>query len=375
MTMRADVLSGRRRWWAEQGDAASWLHSLPEGCADLLITSPPYEKARLYLEGGQDLAIARGTEAWVSWMVEVCIAARHACKGLCLFVVEGQTEDYRYSAGPLLLAADLHRMGFHLRKPPIFRRCGIPGSGGPDWWRNDWEFCLAFTTGGKLPWSDNTATGHSPKWAPGGEMSHRLSDGRHLEEGPLLFGDGETLPPVNASEGPFGNRPTSQGREPDGRKKKRLGRGMAKGTEGSTKGSCAYRLNHTGGGQEQSYDPPAIANPGNVVQRRYTAEEVAEILGEPTDVIDCNVGGGQMGSPLCHENEAPFPEDLVEPFVRCFCPPGGLVIDPFCGSGTTLAVALKWGRRALGCDLRDSQVELTRRRVAAEQTMFDHLLP
>ena len=27
---------------------------------------------------------------------------------------------------------------------------------------------------GKLPWSDNTACGHPPKWAPGGEMSHRL---------------------------------------------------------------------------------------------------------------------------------------------------------------------------------------------------------
>jgi hypothetical protein len=92
------------------------------------------------------------------------------------------------------------------------------------------------------------------------------------------------------------------------------------------------------------YKPPALANPGNV--------------------IDCKVGGGRMGSPLAHENEAPFPEELAEFFVRSFAPPGSVVLDPFCGSGTTLAAALRHGRRALGIDLRESQVSLTRRRVA-----------
>jgi DNA modification methylase len=61
--------------------------------------------------------------------------------------------------------------------------------------------------------------------------------------------------------------------------------------------------------------------------------------------------------------EAPFAEDLAEFFVRSFCPPGGVVCDPFCGSGTTLKVAVACGGRALGCDVRPSQVELTRRRV------------
>ena len=60
------------------------------------------------------------------------------------------------------LMADLSRRGFHLRKPPIYRRVGIPGSGGSrdqhaasgggaDWWRNDYEFCICWTRGGKLP--------------------------------------------------------------------------------------------------------------------------------------------------------------------------------------------------------------------------------
>jgi DNA modification methylase len=70
-----------------------------------------------------------------------------------------------------------------------------------------------------------------------------------------------------------------------------------------------------------------------------------------------------MGHPLAHSNEAPFPIALAEFFVRSFCPPNGLVIDPFCGSGTTGHAALDAGRRFAGCDVRESQVQLTRRRL------------
>jgi DNA modification methylase len=48
---------------------------------------------------------------------------------------------------------------------------------------------------------------------------------------------------------------------------------------------------------------------------------------------------------------ATFPPALVEPMVLAGCPVGGLVLDPFCGSGTTGAVALAHGRRFVGLDL------------------------
>src|SRR5262245_36151693 len=115
--------------------------------------------------------------------------------------------------------------------------------------------------------------------------------------------------------------------------------------------------------EDQTYIPPPIANPGNVVQELYTAEQVADLMGEVIDLVDCVVGGGRMGSALANENEAPFPESLAEFFIRSFCPPDGVVADPFSGSGTTAAVAVRWGRRALACDLRQSQVELTQRRL------------
>ena len=46
-----------------------------------------------------------------------------------------------------------------------------------------------------------------------------------------------------------------------------------------------------------------------------------------------------------------FPPQLAEALIRRHCPPGGLVLDPFCGSGTTLVEAIGLGRDAVGCDV------------------------
>jgi DNA modification methylase len=46
-----------------------------------------------------------------------------------------------------------------------------------------------------------------------------------------------------------------------------------------------------------------------------------------------------------------FPPQLAEALIERHCPEGGLVLDPFCGSGTTLVEAIGLGRDATGCDV------------------------
>jgi DNA modification methylase len=46
-----------------------------------------------------------------------------------------------------------------------------------------------------------------------------------------------------------------------------------------------------------------------------------------------------------------FPPQLAEALIRRHCPQGGLVLDPFCGSGTSLVEAIGLGRDAVGCDI------------------------
>lgn len=48
---------------------------------------------------------------------------------------------------------------------------------------------------------------------------------------------------------------------------------------------------------------------------------------------------------------APYPAELVEPCILSGCPGGGVVLDPFGGTGTTAVMANLLGRRAIHCDL------------------------
>lgn len=87
-------------------------------------------------------------------------------------------------------------------------------------------------------------------------------------------------------------------------------------------------------------------------------------LARPRDVIRATVGGGHMGHKAAHDNEAPFPESLIAPLIKALVPPGGLVIDPFCGSGTVPAVAEKLGRQWIGIETRAGQAKAALQRVA-----------
>ena len=66
-----------------------------------------------------------------------------------------------------------------------------------------------------------------------------------------------------------------------------------------------------------------------------------------------NIGMGHTGAPDIEAEDHParWPYRLAEDLVRCFCPPDGLVVDPFSGAGTTGAAAIAHGRRFYGGDL------------------------
>lgn len=60
---------------------------------------------------------------------------------------------------------------------------------------------------------------------------------------------------------------------------------------------------------------------------------------------------------------AMFPQALIEPMILAGCPVGGVVYDPFMGSGTTALVAQRLGRHYVGTDLNREYVELARDRL------------
>jgi DNA modification methylase len=63
-----------------------------------------------------------------------------------------------------------------------------------------------------------------------------------------------------------------------------------------------------------------------------------------------------VGSTRGIRHPAPMPLDLARYLVSLSCPPSGLMLDPFCGSGTTLIAARERGRRSIGIDIDEESV-------------------
>jgi site-specific DNA-methyltransferase (adenine-specific) len=81
-------------------------------------------------------------------------------------------------------------------------------------------------------------------------------------------------------------------------------------------------------------------------------------------------GGGR--SSVFHHNvqrsgeyptQKPLP--LIREFVELFSDPDDVVLDPFCGSGTSLVAALERGRRAIGIDIDEKALRIARARCEA----------
>ena len=67
---------------------------------------------------------------------------------------------------------------------------------------------------------------------------------------------------------------------------------------------------------------------------------------------------------------AVFPTDLIEPCILAGAPIGGIVLDPFMGSGTTAQVAQTLGRKYLGCELNPDYKALQDKRLAQQSLEF-----
>jgi site-specific DNA-methyltransferase (adenine-specific) len=65
------------------------------------------------------------------------------------------------------------------------------------------------------------------------------------------------------------------------------------------------------------------------------------------------------------DNDHPcaYPVELAARPIRSSCPPDGTVLEPFCGSGTTLLAAQQLGRRAIGIEIEERYCEIAAKRL------------
>ena len=252
----------------------------PHDSVDLVFGSPPYaERGNRY-----DATMPRLTcDDWVDWMVRVTHDAVRICRGYVIWVCNGPVRQGAYLPACEGLVWELHQDSQVVcERPSIWTKNSPPNRN--NWFRNDWEYVLAFRRPDVPPYCDWRPVSSPPKFSKGGDFSQRDANGR----------------------------------------------------------------------------------------RRHGGKYPNNALARPSDVFRVPVGGGMLGHPLAHKNEAPFPVNLADRFVRTCCPPGGAVLDPFMGSGTTGQAALEAGRSFIGIEIRQSQIDLAGRRLADIQGTLIH---
>lgn len=123
--------------------------------------------------------------------------------------------------------------------------------------------------------------------------------------------------------------------------------------------------------------PSQAADPGHAQRyaKRYESFDArAAGSGQPGNVNNAGVhsrpGNGMVNpgdvwkistTPFKGAHFAAFPPKLVERCILAGCKPGGIVLDPFHGSGTTGKVALENGRRYVGVELNREYLDLSMR--------------
>lgn len=117
--------------------------------------------------------------------------------------------------------------------------------------------------------------------------------------------------------------------------------------------------------------PKVLAEP-SVRDRPWSTTEVVFILARRSNYwfdrrgLEGDEDVWEIRAPAAapaYRHAAPFPEALVERCLACGCKKGGLVLDPYAGSGTTLKVAVQRGSPAIGFDLNPKYCRLTQRRI------------
>ena len=72
---------------------------------------------------------------------------------------------------------------------------------------------------------------------------------------------------------------------------------------------------------------------------------------------------------------AVFPVELLDLPIKATCPVGGVILDPFVGTGSTVVAGLIHGRRAIGIDISSEYLDVSEARLQDVQVRLSKLQP
>lgn len=327
------------------GDAAQVLRALPEGSVDCVMTSPPYWGKRDYGAGGIGLEAEPGE--YVRALLAVCAELRRVLRpegSLWLNLGDGYLRKGLLGLPWRVAHGLMDEQGWVLRNDVIWHKVKGGPDNAADKLRNVHEHLFHLVRRPRGYYYDTRAVRTAPRAArvvKGAVVSATGVRGvryeRQLELSTAL-NEEERAAARAALQAVL--EEVRQGRLGDFRMVIRR----------------QQRATHSDAGR--------VSGRARELERRgfyflrYHPE--GSKLGDVWDVLPEDSQG--RGAHF-----APYPEDLCRVPILATCPPGGLVLDPFCGTGTTCLVAQRSGRRSVGIDISEEHLRAAEERCAGAE--------
>lgn len=321
-----------------QGDCIERLRELPEASVHCCVTSPPYWGLRDYGVDGQ-IGLEETPDEWVRKMSYVFgLVWRVLRDDGTLWLNLGDT--YASAGGCGYQGKHGERSNRrHTQRALVANKSGVPAKnllGLP------WRAALALQADGWCLRSD--IIWHKPNPMPESVTDRPTKAHEYLfllSKSERYYYDAEAIKePVNG--GAHARRPGNVN-PPKGQKAYENGDHLQR----TKAGLLAYAQKRGKGGERVKYNDSFANGTAGLVDER-NKRTVWTV--------------GTFGFPGAHF--ATYPPDLIKPCILAGCPVGGTVLDPFAGSGTTGAVALELGRKAVLIELNPDYVQLIRQRCA-----------
>lgn len=382
------VLSGEREWAIVQGDCLDVLREMPEASVDAVVTDPPYG---LGFMGKAWDALPPGHEVG-KLLLRVLKPGGHV-------LAFGGTRTYHR------LACALEDAGFEIRDCLAWiYGSGFPKSLNLDGEREGWGTALkpahepivlarkplagtvaenveehgtgALNVDGCRVGAHKTVTRRSPtQEGPSGWQTQGFAEATERENPAgrwppnLLLGHGECC---GDECGPC--CPVAEMDRQSGEGVSRIG-----SPRGSETPGAGWGMTQTGAEYEDSGTAARFFPRFRYVAKASSGERSAGLDGAPRSmprnlgVGDNAVGAGRGSLSRPRENHHPTvkPIDLLRWLCRLVTPPGGAILDPFVGSGTTFLAAQREGFRCIGIERELEYVEIARRRVEEDMPLFN----
>ena len=322
-----------------QGDSLGVLKTLEENTIDCCVTSPPYYALRDYGVDGQ-IGLEETPEKYIERLTEVFKEVHRVLKpngtmwlnigdsyaGNCSVTSTGRCGmgkpreriDHRVFDGikpkdligiPWMLAFSLRNAGWYLRQDIIWHKPNPMPESVTDRCTKSHEYIFLMSKSQKY-----------------------YFDYEAIQEEAVTQADRR-----------IGKRVTYDGKR--------------KGEEGT--GNRAFVSLRTKNCQYDGQKPNTMH-----LNREMGGADEAYVVRNKRDVWSINV------MPNKEAHFATYPPKLVSTCILAGCPEGGIVLDPFMGSGTTGIVANKLGRHYVGIELNPQYVEMAKRRIGLEESQL-----